>query len=154
MIEKFEIKMTEDKGKGLFATEIIKKDEHILEFTGPIISFSESLQKSDDTLSNPLQIGSEKYIDIEEPGVIANHSCVPNAGIKNDRFLTAIKDILPGEEICYDYSTTMDEDYWTLICKCGQKNCRRVIKDFKYLPEKLQEKYYDLNIVQPFIRDR
>ena len=112
----------------------------------------EALQKSPDTTSNPLQIGPSMYMDIEEPGVIANHSCVPNAGIKDDVFLVALKDISPGEEICYDYSTTMDEDYWTLQCECENSFCRGIVKDFKYLPKDLQKKYWELNIVQSFIK--
>lgn len=154
MTGRFEIKMSGSKGKGLFATELIKTDESILEFIGPIISLAEALQKPKDKLSNPLQIGPKEYIDIAEPGVLANHSCLPNSGIKNDRFLVALKDILPGEEICYDYSTTMDEDNWTLRCECGEENCRNVIRDFKDLPLEVQKKYCELNIVQSFIREK
>ena len=144
--------MTEKKGRGIFATRIIKKDEKILEFAGPMIFFEEALLKSPETSSNPLQIGQQVYIDIEEPGVLANHSCAPNAGIKNDRFLMALEDIYPGQEICYDYSTTMDEDHWTLVCKCEHPLCRGVVKDFKYLPLELQKKYRELGIVQSFIK--
>ena len=152
MLEKFEIKESGSLGKGLFATQLIKKDEQILEFTGPIISLEHALQKLPDKLSCPLQIGPTEYIDIQEPGVLANHSCSPNAGVKNDHFLVAIQDILPGQEIFYDYSTTMDENNWTLNCKCGNQDCRRIITDFQYLSPELQEKYLNLNIVQSFIR--
>jgi SET domain-containing protein len=141
MSDKFETKMTAKKGRGIFATQVIKKDEQILEFTGPIIFFEEALKKSPDTCSNPLQIGLGVYMDIQAPGVLANHCCFPNAGIKNDRFLIALEDIYPGQEICYDYSTTMDEDHWTLICKCEHPHCRGIVKDFKYLPPDVQKKY-------------
>ncbi len=154
MTGRFEIKMTERKGRGLFATTLIKKNEQILEFIGTIILLEEALQKPPDQKSNPLQIGPKEYIDIAEPGVLANHSCLPNSGIKNDRFLIALVDILPGQEISYDYSTTMDEDNWTLNCVCGELNCRKVIGDFKNLPLGLQKKYCELNIVQSFIRDK
>jgi len=154
MTGRFEIKMTERKGRGLFATTLIKKDEQILEFIGPIISLEEALQKSSEQKSNPLQIGPKEYIDIAEPGVLANHSCSPNSGIKNDRFLIALVDVLPGQEICYDYSTTMDEDNWTLNCVCGESSCRKVIRDFKDLPLEVQQKYCDLNIVQSFITEK
>jgi len=42
-----------------------------------------------------------------------NHSCDPNAGLQIDGqkvWLVAIKNITQGEEITWDYSTTMDED--------------------------------------------
>lgn len=154
MSEKFEIKESGNFGRGVFAVIPIKKDEMILEFTGPIISLEQALQKPMDKMSCPLQIESTKYIDIQAPGVLVNHSCSPNAGIKNDRFLVALKDILPGQEIFYDYSTTMDEDNWTLSCECGCQNCRHIIGDFRHLPLDVQKKYLDLNIIQSFIRGK
>ncbi|MFA4818459.1 MAG: SET domain-containing protein [Patescibacteria group bacterium] len=141
-------------GRGVFATKPILKGECMLEFTGPVISPEQALQKPLDKLSCPLQIGSTEYIDIQEPGVLVNHSCSPNAGIKDDRFLVAIEDISPGQEIFYDYSTTMDEDNWTLQCECKGQNCRHTIGDFRHLPPDLQKKYLELNIVQSFIRKK
>lgn len=82
----FEIKENGSLGHGLFAVQPIEKGGLILEFTGPIISLAEALQKPADKLSCPLQIGPTTYIDLEGPGVLANHSCSPNAGVKNDRF--------------------------------------------------------------------
>lgn len=152
MSERFEVRESKNLGRGLFATRFIKKGDQILEFAGQVIFFKEVLDKELDQQSNPLQIGPTEYIDIEEPGVFANHSCSPNAGIKDDRFLVAIKDIPPGQEICYDYSTTMDEEHWTLECKCESPDCRHTVKDFKYLPPEVQASYIELNIVQSFIR--
>jgi hypothetical protein len=105
-------------------------------------------------MGNPLQIGPDRYIDLEEPGRIVNHSCNPNAGIRDDVQLIAIKDIQKDEEIRYDYSTTMDDGHWTLKCKCNEPNCRKVIKDFKHLPPDVQQKYITLGIVQKFIAEK
>ena len=48
--------------------------------------------------------------------------------------LFAIKDILPGEEICYDYNFSLFNTDQGQECKCGAKDCRGVIggkgKDF------------------------
>ncbi|MFH1326911.1 MAG: SET domain-containing protein-lysine N-methyltransferase [archaeon] len=142
-------------GKGLFAKRLIRKGEKILKFSGKIVSGKEAekldLENYGLSMGNPLQIGKDKYIYLEEPGRIINHSCNPNAGIVNDVYLVAIKNIKKGEEIRYDYSPAMDEDDWTMQCKCGEKNCRGVVKDFKYLPEKVQKKYLNLGVVQRFI---
>lgn len=86
MSTKFEIKESGSLGRGLFATTLIKKGECILEFTGPVISSTEAWQKPTDQLGCPLQIGPTEYIDVQEPGVFVNHSCSPNAGVKDDRF--------------------------------------------------------------------
>ena len=46
----------------------------------------------------------------------------------------ALKDILPGEEICYDYNFSLFNTDQGQECKCGAKACRGVIggknKDF------------------------
>ncbi|MEK6807756.1 MAG: SET domain-containing protein-lysine N-methyltransferase [Nanoarchaeota archaeon] len=79
------------------------------------------------------------YIYLENPGRLVNHSCNPNAGIKDDKLLIAIKNIRKNEQILSDYSTTMDEDYFTMQCECDEPNCRKIVKDFKYLQQKPEE---------------
>ncbi len=111
-------------GLGIFAKNSIRKGEKILEFLGPIIKRNQITGKKA-LHGYPIQIGDNKYIDTQKPGVLVNHSCNPNAGIKNDKILIAIKNIYIDEEIRFDYSTTMDEDDWTMKCKCHQKNCRK-----------------------------
>lgn len=139
-----------DLGKGLFAGERIKKGALIYRFHGPVIGFQEAVNKGE-MQCYPLQISKGKYIDIESPGCFSNHSCEPNAGIRNDIELFAIADIEPGKEIRYDYSTTMDEDFFTMSCRCGTPSCRRVVTDFKLLPLALQKKYLAMGIVMQFI---
>lgn len=82
-----------------------------------------------------------------------NHSCAPNAGLKIDGkvFLIAIQNIANGDEITWDYSTTMDADDWEMDCNCGSKNCRGRIRDFKYIPQDTQKRYLDLGIVPEYI---
>jgi len=145
----FEIRPSGEIGRGLFATKRIPKGSPILEFKGTPMSLQEVLEK--DMGGYPLQIGPTEYLEVEEPGVLANHSCSPNAGVKNDQSLVAITDILQDQEICFDYSTTMD-DGWTMECKCQNPNCRHTIKDFKELPPEIQASYLELNIVQSFIK--
>lgn len=152
MFEKFEVKDSDSLGKGIFATALIKQGEQILQCTGPIISIEEILQEPLDKQGNAIQVSLTEYVDVEEPGLYTNHSCMPNAGIRDDLFLTALRNIYPGEQICFDYSTTIYDDEWTMECRCGSPNCRRVIGDFRDLPLELQKKYLDLNIVQSFIK--
>ena len=62
--------------------------------------------------ANALQIGVNRYLDLDEPGRLVNHSCDPNAAIREELLLVAIRDIQIGEEIRFDYSTTIS-DGWT-----------------------------------------
>jgi len=149
----FEIKESGTLGKGVFATKLIKKGDQILQFTGPVISFEQTQLKSPETRSHPLQITKNTYIDLEAPGVFVNHSCSPNAKIYKDTFLVALKNIHVGEEIFYDYSTTMmDDDDWKLMCECKNKNCRKIVGDFRQMPPSIQKKYIKADLVQSFIK--
>lgn len=142
-------------GKAVFAKDIIQRGDRVLDFHGPLVSAEATIQKGPKHEGYYLQVKEkddpQAYIYPEEPGRSVNHSCSPNAGIINDTELTALADIKKGEEITFDYSTTMDEDCWIMICKCGHNNCRKIVNDFKYLAKDIQQKYLDQGIVQNFI---
>jgi len=137
-------------GRGLFAARRFRPGEQILRFQGPVIDFATMLSKGE-AQANPLQIAADCYLDLLAPGVYANHSCCPNAGIANDIQLIALKTIQCGEEIRYDYSTTMWENHWTMRCACGSPQCRGLIADFHTLPPMQQHGYLQRQIVQSFI---
>lgn len=140
-------------GKGTFAKEPIKEGEQILVFTGPIITYDEAVAKGDH-MDDPVMIGINKYVDVNGPELFVNHSCEPNAGLIKDTTLVAIRNIRQGEEITFDYSTAMEENHWTMKCRCESNRCRKVIGNFSDLPNALKQKYLDLGIVQKFITDQ
>ncbi len=141
-------------GRGVFATRNIKIGEKIFTMDGNRIS-KENLhlisKSGRSSLVDPLQVSENKFINMIEPYVLVNHSCNPNAGIKNGNLLVAIKNIKKNEEILYDYSSVWFEGF---ICKCGQPNCRKYIGDFSGLPKKNQRRYIKLGIVPNFIKKR
>lgn len=145
-------------GLSLIAVSPIASQQTILEFEGPIITFREARAKGDHE-SWPLQIGVDRYLDLAEPGCFVNHSCQPNAGVRDGTRLVAIQPISPAEEVVFDYSTTMDEDgfdglrgYELRPCRCGSPSCRGAARDFKYLPRRVQARYLALDVVPGFIR--
>lgn len=146
---------TGDLGWGLFAGRTIRKGDTILVFRGEIISFDEAVAKGDWECW-PLQFAHGKYIDLESPGCLANHSCEPNSAVHDEGnptrvSLIALRDISQDEEIRYDYSTTMDEDSFTMPCRCGSEYCRQRVEDFKYLPLSVQEHNLRRGLVMDFI---
>lgn len=143
-------------GKGVFANQAITEGEVILNLTGPVISLQDVYLKGDKQC-NPLQIADEVYVDLEPPGLLINHHCNPNCGIREDVYIVAIRDIEEGEEIFYDYSTTISEDFdedgqeFIMTCRCGDDTCRKMIGDFKHLPKSKQKYYLTKNVVMSFI---
>lgn len=142
-------------GKSVFANNNFKKGEEIIEFTGK--SFTRKQLPAPYNMDNDyyVQVGKNKYLGPSGSfDDFINHSCNPNSGLifKNNKIiLTAIKNIKKGNEIMWDYSTTIDEDDWKMSCLCGSKLCRKKIRDFKYLPKKIKKKYIGLGIVPDFI---
>ena len=65
--------------------------------------------------------------------------------------MIALRDIEAGEEIRFDYSTCMSERLWTMRCRCGEANCRGIVRDFHDLPAEIRRRYLAAGIVQRFI---
>lgn len=139
-------------GKGLFATKDIEPGEVLCR-----VSWKEKELNFADTLvlkekeSHAVQIDFDRYLLCEPPFLYSNHSCNPNCAVNASLEMFALRKIKAGEELFWDYSTSMLERHWTMKCKCGEKTCRGIVEDFDLLPKDLQEKYLQLNIVLPFI---
>jgi hypothetical protein len=153
--KKFLVVKNTQNGKGVFADKDFDKGEIILEFRGKFFTYEELPTPYNEVEDHYVQIDKNLYMgpsgNIDD---FFNHSCVPNTGLKIDGkkvFLIAVSNIKKGDEITWDYSTTMDEDDWEMDCQCGNKNCRGRIRDFKYLPPDIQKKYSDLGIVPEYI---
>ena len=137
-------------GLGVFAATDIQAGEQILQFTGCEIDIHAALAKGERS-GDPLQISDDLYLDLDPPGVFLNHSCDPNSGIVDNTCLVALRRIQAGEEIQFDYSTTMSDGMWTMACDCRSELCRGVVEDFQRLPSRIQQKYLKRGVVQQFI---
>jgi len=140
--------------EGVFARRKILKGETIIQFSGKLFRNEEIPPLKNPEDDRYIQIGPNQYLgpsgDFDD---YFNHSCDPNAGVsfrREGEFLMAIRDIAQGEEITWDYSTTMDEDDWEMDCACGSAICRKRVRDFKYLPDELKKKYAAFGIVPDY----
>lgn len=120
---------------GIFAREPIRAGELLLAMGGKILSHrglaatghTFSIQIEEDAFMCPIQ---------DEKAYRINHSCTPNAGVSGQITFVALRDITPGEEVCYDYAMTDGIPYDEFECHCGTPNCRHHVtgNDWK-LPE-------------------
>lgn len=145
-------------GLGLFASTEISPWETIFYLTGRQLDFTEAVASEQGEHS--IQIGLNRYVSThsygkypDSPARYINHSCSPNAGFVDEIRLVALKPIRRGEEIRFDYSTTMLERYWEMDCHCGATTCRRRVRDFDLLPLSRQRFYLDLGVVPDFIQE-
>jgi SET domain-containing protein len=136
------VKETPLKGKGIFALRDIRKGEIISTFTGPRVKLERLDEFPPEVVDHLFNVGTDEYLMAREPEVRTNHSCDPNAGIVRDVCLIAMRDIQKDEEITFDYSIIIDDD-WALECRCGSPLCRKIIGKFRDLPLEIKEKYKD-----------
>lgn len=127
-------------GEGVFASQNIPKGKIVVIMKGERKLLIHKNKK--DAMSNPNMVGLGKdlWIDPTLPIVSMNHSCDPNLGTKGTVTFVALRDIKKDEELTFDYSTSED-GLWTIKCKCGSKNCRKIIRGIKYLPLEVYKKY-------------
>jgi SET domain len=138
-------------GRAVFAGETIPAGTLIARFTGPFLRYAQT-----NASTYALQIGPDLYIG-GSGGVddLFNHSCDPNAGVMiqgTSAELHAIREIRPGEEIAFDYSTTLDEGDFTMACQCGSPGCRGTIGDGRDLPESVWRRYLELGILPEYVQ--
>lgn len=123
---RLEVRLTPDKGRGVFAAQEIRQGERIVAIEG-------WLAKSDELDENwfALQVGPDLWLCSEGESLddCINHSCDPNVGFTTgEPILFALRDIAVGEEIGWDYSTSLAEAGWFLECCCGAVHCRKIIR--------------------------
>jgi len=143
-------------GLGAFATRDIAPGEVMYRVpTGrfELISYQELLKKR--VTDNPLQISPQRYLDWNGPGLRFNHSCEPNTGLTSYPRLAyiALRAIKTGEELRWDYSTSVDKDTeCDFTCDCGAKTCRKQIGGFFELPKRVKARYLKAGVVQDFLK--
>ena len=148
-------------GNGVFANQSYSPGSVVLQPEGRVVhSRNVDWDALGDRGMYYLQVSPWKYLEPSDPRLEnLNHSCNPNMGYKSldgKVSFVAIKPVKKGDEVTFDYSTTMleewDEDVSTLErCNCGARNCRHVIKDFRNIPKSYQDRYVKAGVVPDYI---
>jgi len=133
-------------GNGIFAKTPLKRGEILAVFGGVVYEWDTFITLPDRERSLCIQVEDRLFLvpDKIGEGDYVNHSCNPNAGLSGQIALIAMRDIHPGEEVCFDYAMSDTMPYDEFDCGCGAPNCRGHISgnDWK-LPE-LQRRYAGL----------
>jgi len=118
-------------GLGLFATEVIKKNTRIFEYTGKLITNDEA-NRLPGTPRYLYDISKTKTLDgspRSNIGRYANHSCKPNSVAyvyRGQVFVKSLRTIQPEEEILYDYGKEYFDAYIGKDkCACEKCSARR-----------------------------
>lgn len=143
-------------GKGVYAVGGFRRGATIVRFAGKRVAAAK--------LPGRLSGEDDRFVQVERGHYMGpsgsiddliNHSCAPNAGLRflaSGVFLVALRDIAPGEEIAWDYSTTLADPAWQMPCRCGAASCRGTIGAFATLPADRQQWYRARNLIAPYLR--
>jgi len=154
-ISGFKIKRSRN-GKGVFVTKTFKVGDKLFEIKGKVITYSKNLNLKREFTDDYFRLGENNFIDPKEQlAFFVNHSCLPNTKIEKIRgmlYMTAISNLENGEEVCIDYTTNSAiDDTWSMRCNCGERNCRKNIKNIADLPKDIFTKYVRLRIIPKYI---
>lgn len=137
---KVKIRLTGRFGKGVFAKSDIRKGEVVAKFDGRFYTYDHE-PWSDDLYNHAIQFDKKKWRDSKGLARWINHSCSPNCGIRDLFKVVAMRAIRKGEEITWDYEMTEKNPYWRMKCRCGSKDCRRSIGNFRRMPRNVRRRY-------------
>ena len=143
--ELFEVRPSPVHGFGGFAVRRIRPGTRIVEYIGERLTGDEvdaryGEAEGDRSHTFLFRVGDDAYLDASRHGNesrFINHSCDPNceSDVMDGRvYISAIRDIAPGEELTYDYaleteeeSTPDGEDHYA--CRCGSPRCRGTMRE-------------------------
>lgn len=130
-------------GHGIFALTPIAKSEVIAVFGGAIYLWDafQALPERERSLS--LQVEENMFLVPQniDSGDYVNHCCEPNAGLSGQIVLVAMRNIVPGEEVCFDYAMSDAIPYDEFTCECGAPGCRGRVSGDDWRNPVLQERY-------------
>lgn len=150
-IQPYAVRRSRIEGRGVFATQPIRKGKRIGEYTGERITHEESDKRYDDMHARTYLfiVDSKIVIDADVGGNdirFINHSCDPNCESRMDArdrvHIYATRAIEPGEELAYDYRLQLNpgEDLLKEVadfpCRCGSPKCRGTLLWIPYKQRK------------------
>jgi SET domain-containing protein len=139
----FDIRASPIHGAGAFATRHIPAGTRLIEYRGERLTPAQADARYPDVPGAVhhtclFAIDDDVVIDAAVDGNEArfiNHSCDPNCDAVIDDgciWIESIREIMPGEELAYDYAYVLTERHTPAAkrrypCHCGATTCRRTI---------------------------
>ncbi len=141
-----EVRKSRIHGKGIFTLKSFKKGERITKIDGPHHELVDE-QSTEQPFENWVGYGMNEWVEPANKTIFTNHSCNPTAGLDNELYLVALRDIPAGTEVTFDYAISERVIMWRMRCRCRSTNCRDIISSIQMVPEFVYNRYL------PFIPD-
>ena len=137
------VEITGKGGHGVFADQPIPRGRLLIVFGGDIIDRKEVDRLSPELRPLVIQVDEDCFLVSTKPGPAdwVNHSCDPNAGLRGQITLVALRDIAAGEEITFDYAMSDGCDYDEFDCGCAASKCRGRVTGNDWRKPELVDRY-------------
>jgi uncharacterized protein len=142
-------------GFGVYARDKVCTGELLVVWGGSVVDYETLVTLPAIKQIRSVQVEEDRYLvsnSINDPADYFNHCCEPNAGLVGQVVLVAMRDIEPGEEVCFDYAMSDASPYDEFECECGGLNCRRRITGNDWALPELQARY--AGYFSPYIQRR
>ncbi len=120
------VKDSKIHNQGVFALRVFKKGEIVLHWDISQTLPREKVERMKDEELKYISFLNDTYVIMQEPEKYVNHSCDANTTAQNFCDIS-IRDIKRGEEITANYIEELPPNI-EMICNCGSKNCKKVIR--------------------------
>lgn len=133
------------KGRCAICLDTFEPGDLIAVWGGLVISLTDALELPDRDLSQCVLV--EEGLVLWTAGLAQsaadwiNHSCDPNAGIRGQVSIVAMRRIHPGEEVCIDYAMCPTPRADDFSCACGSPRCRGHVSSDDWLLPEIQQRY-------------
>lgn len=135
---------TDLRGRASVVLEPIHAGEVVAAFGGECMQRAAFDALDADRVRRSVQIGDDLFLAgglDPDPADFINHSCAPTCGMLGDVTLVALRDLVPGDEITYDYAMSDGSDYDEFECHCGATTCRGKVTGNDWMLPELQLRY-------------
>jgi SET domain len=142
-------------GRAVFAARAFHAGAVLMRFGGHAVRGGAVPHNQAGAADRFMQVDVDSYLG--PSGAVddfVNHSCDPNCGVRftdHGIIMVALREIVRGEEIAWDYSTTMHNNKWLMKCDCRSSICRGLIGEFRSLPAARQGYYLEQDVVATYI---
>ena len=104
---------------------------------GELVMKARALEMLDEPHSHTVQVDWNQHVNMDLPARFVNHRCnTANLGVQDNKLgaydYIALRDISKGEELNWDYEDSEHDLDTPFACTCGDENCRKLVRGWRY----------------------
>lgn len=134
------------KGLGVFAAREFVRGETVI--------VGRAIESPAERTRMSVQLDWARHVEMDAPATLLNHSCAPNLGVRENQWcaydFVALRDILVGDELAFDYAMTEHSLVASLSCRCGSASCQGEIRPWGHRDDEWREQ--NAKWIAPYLR--